>query len=154
MSWTEKQMIFRQPDMELYSRLIDLRYVDYWVADPKVTQRAVIDKQQVKDALARVLMVVRNRENAVQLRLAENALTIYATNPADNAEATERIVCDYSHEPADGWVMGKSVQEFISRIAGKQMTMGFGTRKMLSVAPFDEKECVEFWLVSMKPTKA
>lgn len=89
------------PGYMFTSKLIDGRFPDYERVLPKHGDKIIImDRNELKQALSRAIILSNEKSRSVRLQFRENLLHILANNP-EQEEAEEIIQIDYTHEDMD-----------------------------------------------------
>ena len=89
------------PQFSFISKLIDGRFPDYSRVIPKKTELTLpLDRDQLKEALQRVMILCSEKHKAIRFEFREGLLTITANNPQLES-AEESIPLDYHKEPMD-----------------------------------------------------
>lgn len=82
--------------VKVYSKLVEGKYPDYKQVIPKdVDQRVTLGREELLHALRRVDQVTSDKANSVNLKFADNNLTINATSP-EVGEGRESLAINYS----------------------------------------------------------
>ena len=83
------------------SKLVDGRFPDYDRVLPKNGDKIItIDRDELKQALSRAMILSNEKSRGVRLQFRENLLRILANNP-EQEEAEETIQIEYNHEDLD-----------------------------------------------------
>lgn len=95
----ENYISVRSEDYCFTSKLIEGNFPEYRALIPKGTTKvAVIQKEILRDALARVAVLSNEKYRGAWLTFDNNRLKLEANNP-DKDEAQEEIAIDYAHDP-------------------------------------------------------
>lgn len=95
----ENYISVRSEDYCFTSKLIEGSFPEYRTLIPKGSTRvATIQKEVLRDALARVAVLSNEKYRGAWLTFDNNRLKMEANNP-DKDEAQEEISIDYTHEP-------------------------------------------------------
>lgn len=95
----ENYISIRSEDYCFTSKLIEGLFPEYRALIPKGTTRvATIQKEVLRDALARVAVLSNEKYRGAWLTFDNNRLRMEANNP-DKDEAFEEISIDYNHDP-------------------------------------------------------
>lgn len=89
----------RSEDYCFTTKLIEGNFPEYRALIPKVTTKtATMDKNILRDALARVAVLSNEKYRGAWLTFEDNRLMLQANNP-DKDEAEEEVAIDYTQEP-------------------------------------------------------
>lgn len=107
----------RSEDYRFTSKLIEGSFPEYRALIPKGTTKiATIQKEVLRDALARVAVLSNEKYRGAWLTFDQNRLKLEANNP-DKDEAQEEIFIDYMHDPMRLGCNVTYLQEVLSVIA-------------------------------------
>lgn len=112
MGFTKNQMLFRQGNLLLFSRLMEGTYPNYQQVIPKDNEKHVlIPKRSLEGALRRVSLLSREKTNAVKLQIEAGKMSLFSSNP-ELGEAKEDLPIPYK---------------------GAEVSTGFNARYLLDV---------------------
>ncbi|GBE00554.1 DNA polymerase III subunit beta [bacterium BMS3Abin07] len=119
-------------EVKFLTRLIEGTYPNYDQVIPKSNEKKLtINKEAFVKALRRTSIMSREKSNAVKFDIAENLITVTASNP-DLGEAKDQIVTNYS---------------------GDELSLGFNARYLLdALSAIDSDEVVFELQDSLSPT--
>jgi DNA polymerase-3 subunit beta len=107
----------RSEDYRFTSKLIEGSFPEYRALIPKGTTKiATIQKEVLRDALARVAVLSNEKYRGAWLTFDQNRLKLEANNP-DKDEAQEEVSIDYMHDPMRLGCNVTYLQEVLSVIA-------------------------------------
>lgn len=97
----QAQVIFTYGDVTIRSKLVDGSFPDYARVIPRGNDKhAVLDREELIEAIDQVSVISTERGRAVKLSLRQDECVLSVTNP-DAGSARQRIECDYPANPLD-----------------------------------------------------
>lgn len=134
----------------LTSKLIDGRYPDYERVVPPVPERVVYaDKEALRQALMRTVILSNEKFRGVRLTLGQGKLTLQAQNP-EREEAEEELEVSYSQEPA---VIGFNAQyllDVLNVLEQDEVEIGFKDADSSAIVRNRDREHETFVVMPMR----
>jgi DNA polymerase-3 subunit beta len=132
------------PEVRLTSKLIDGKFPDYRRVVPKVEdsdKTVVVDRERVRQALARAAILSNDKYRAVRLCLEPNVLRVVANNP-EQEEAEDEVEVVYEGE---GLEIGFNVSYLIDALTalpGEEAEIHLGdSSSSCLITPTGEGDC-------------
>jgi len=99
-TFDEKNVIFRLPNLTIICRRVEGRYPDYNRVIPQNnTHHIIVDRLSLLNALRRVQVFSNPSNSMVKLALTENQIVVSAQDVNYSTSAEERVPCQYESEP-------------------------------------------------------
>lgn len=125
-SMTHNQLRISLPQFTFTSKLVDGKFPEYDRVVPKNnTQLAVADKEVLRQALLRVLVLSNEKYRGVRLQFGENSLTLQTNNP-EQEEAEEQVLINYTGQPLEIGFNITYLIDILNNISGNQLMMELG----------------------------
>jgi DNA polymerase-3 subunit beta len=117
------EISFQEGDRTLISKLVEGRYPDYHlIMDQERPIVAVMEREALRQVLARVVVVGADEYRGVRLRLEPGVLRLEAGSAAQD-EAVEEIPVEYTGETLEFGVRAAYLQDVCNSIHGDRITM-------------------------------
>jgi DNA polymerase-3 subunit beta len=98
LGFTKNLVTFQKSGLFLTSRVMEGTYPNYQQVIPKESaKKAVIERTALESALRRVVVLAKDKTNAVKVLLQHGSITLHTSNP-DLGEATEDLPAQYRGE--------------------------------------------------------
>ena len=121
--FAKNQMLFRQGNLLLLSRLMEGTYPNYQQVIPKDNEKHVlVEKRSLEGALKRVSLLSREKTNAVKLQIEAGKICLSSNNPE----------------------MGEAREDFSIPYKGEGVSAGFNARYLLDVLGVMKGEEAQF----------
>lgn len=134
------QVVFRQAEFELRSKVVDGKFPDYQRVIPNNYEKhLVIDRVKLNQALARTAILTNEKYRGVRLALTHGSLRLSCSN-SEQEEAQEELEVDYQHEPMDISFNVQYLQDVLNNLGCEKVRCSFGdaTSSMLLTIPGEE----------------
>ena len=135
----QSQVVFRRPDFELRSKVVDGKFPDWQRVIPTGHDKQfAMDRQRLSQALARAAILTNDKYRGVRLALTEGSLRIACSNN-EQEEAQEELDIDYTGGALDIGFNVQYIQEVLNNLDCEQVNCSFGdpTSSMLITVPED-----------------
>jgi DNA polymerase-3 subunit beta len=133
--------IVRKGSVTLFLRLIEGEYPKYLQVVPKeITHQLIINTDQLRQALRRVVLLSAERSHAVRFDLGEGRLSLSSKNP-DLGEAREEIDVDYAGAELVIAFNARYLLDALGATHSKEVRMGFqDSLSPARIIPTDDDE--------------
>lgn len=136
----QSQAVFRHPDFELRSKVVDGKFPDWQRVIP-VGHDKLFDmgRQRLSQSLNRAAILTNDKYRGVRLALTAGSLRIACSNN-EQEEAQEELDIDYNGEPLDIGFNVQYLQDALNNLDTDSVFCSFGdaTSSMLITVPEDE----------------
>ncbi|MEW5769209.1 MAG: DNA polymerase III subunit beta [Pseudomonadota bacterium] len=136
----QSQVVFRRPDFELRSKVVDGKFPDWQRVIPVGHDKQFgIDRQRLSQSLSRAAILTNDKYRGVRLALTAGSLRIACSNN-EQEEAQEELDIDYAGEPLDIGFNVQYMQDVLNNLSCEAVQCSFGdpTSSMLITVPGDE----------------
>ncbi|MDR3395828.1 MAG: DNA polymerase III subunit beta [Parasulfuritortus sp.] len=134
------QVVFRHPDFELRSKVVDGKFPDYQRVVPSGYEKAfVISRQRLHQALTRAAILTNDKYRGVRFAMTAGSLRIACSNN-EQEEAQEELEIDYTYDPLDIGFNVQYVQDVLNNLNCESVQCSFGdaNSSMLITIPGNE----------------
>lgn len=130
---------FEIGDFMMIAKQVDGQFPDYQRVMPATpTQHALIDRDSLDGALARMALATNDRARSVKLMLGENRVTA-VVNSAEHGDSAEEIPCEFAGKPFDIGFNLKYLRDALAALAVDTIDIGLtdaaAPTLLTSVAP-------------------
>ena len=135
------QVVFRHPNFELRSKVVDGKFPDYQRVVPAGYEKSFdINRQRLHQALARASILTNDKYRGVRMAMTAGSLRIACSNN-EQEEAQEELDIDYNHEPLDIGFNVQYLQDVLNNIDCESVRCAFGdaNSSLLITVPGDEE---------------
>lgn len=136
----QSQVVFRRPDFELRSKVVDGKFPDWQRVIPSGHDKLFdIERQRLSQSLTRAAILTNDKYRGVRLALTSGSLRIACSNN-EQEEAQEELDINYSGEPLDIGFNVQYLQDALNNLEAESVNCSFGdpTSSMLITVPGDE----------------
>jgi len=136
----QSQVVFRRPDFELRSKVVDGKFPDWQRVIPVGHDKVFdIERQRLSQSLTRAAILTNDKYRGVRLALTSGSLRIACSNN-EQEEAQEELDIDYTGDPLDIGFNVQYLQDALNNLEGESVNCSFGdpTSSMLITMPGDE----------------
>ena len=136
----QSQVMFRHPDFELRSKVIDGKFPDWQRVIPVGHDKVfAIERQRLSQSLSRAAILTNDKYRGVRIALTAGSLRIACSNN-EQEEAQEELDIDYNGEPLDIGFNVQYLQDALNNLEGETVHCSFGdpSSSMLISVPRDE----------------
>lgn len=136
----QSQAVFRRPEFELRSKVVDGKFPDWQRVIPQGHDKLFdIERQRLSQSLTRAAILTNDKYRGVRLALTSGSLRIACSNN-EQEEAQEELDIDYAGDPLDIGFNVQYLQDVLSNLEGATVNCSFGdpTSSMLITVPEDE----------------
>jgi DNA polymerase-3 subunit beta len=136
----QSQVVFRRPDFELRSKVVDGKFPDWQRVIPIGHDKQFdIDRQRLSQSLTRAAILTNDKYRGARLVLTNGSLRIACTNN-EQEEAQEELDIDYTGAPLDIGFNVQYLQDALNNLQAESVNCSFGdpTSSMLMTVPEDE----------------
>jgi DNA polymerase III subunit beta len=136
----QNQVVFRRPDFELRSKVVDGKFPDWQRVIPVGhDKRFVIQRQRLSQSLTRAAILTNDKYRGVRIALTAGSLRIACSNN-EQEEAQEELDIDYAGEPLDIGFNVQYLQDVLNNLDIEAVSCSFGdpTSSLLITVPGDE----------------
>ncbi|MBS4058128.1 MAG: DNA polymerase III subunit beta [Bacteroidales bacterium] len=140
MQINQNQVVFRRPEFELRSKVVDGKFPDWQRVIPVGHDKVFeIDRQRLSQSLSRAAILTNDKYRGVRLALTAGSLRIACSNN-EQEEAQEELDIDYSGGPLDIGFNVQYIQDVLGNLEGENVSCSFGdpTSSMLITLPTNE----------------
>lgn len=137
---SKNQVVFRQADFELRSKVVDGKFPDYQRVIPAGYEKTfVIERVRFSQALARTSILTNEKYRGVRFSLSQGSLRLVCSNN-EQEEAQEELEIDYPYEPLDISFNVQYLQDVLNNLDCEQVQCHFGdaSSSMLLDIPSEE----------------
>jgi len=132
------------PEVRLTSKLIDGKFPDYRRVVPKeesTDKSIVVDRELLRQSLARAAILSNDKYRAVRLCLEPNALRIVAKNP-EQEEAEDEVEVAYDGEPLEIGFNVSYLIDALTALPGDEAVIHLGDSSSSAlITPKEEGDC-------------
>ena len=132
------------PEVRLTSKLIDGKFPDYRRVVPteeSSDKQVVVDRELVRQSLARASILSNDKYRAVRLSLESGKLRVIANNP-EQEEAEDEVEVEYEGEPLEIGFNVSYLIDALSALPGDEATMHLGdASSSCLITPKGEGDC-------------
>lgn len=122
---SKNQILFRQGDCLLLSRLMEGTYPNYEQVIPKGNEKQMIAQRPLLEgALRRVSLLSREKTHAVQLEIQSAKLSLSSQNP-DMGEAREDLAVKFNGEPLSTGFNARYLLDILGVMGGEEAQFEF-----------------------------
>jgi DNA polymerase-3 subunit beta len=122
----QSQVVFRRPDFELRSKVVDGKFPDWQRVIPVGhDKRFVMQRQRLSQSLARAAILTNDKYRGVRVALTAGSLRIACSNN-EQEEAQEELDIDYSGEPLDIGFNVQYLQDVLNNLTRKPSSAASG----------------------------
>jgi len=135
----QSQVVFRRPDFELRSKVVDGKFPDWQRVVPVGHDKVFdIERMRLSQSLTRAAILTNDKYRGVRLALTSGSLRIACSNN-EQEEAQEELDIEYNGEPLDIGFNVQYLQDALNNLEGESVTCSFGdpTSSMLISMPGD-----------------
>jgi DNA polymerase-3 subunit beta len=136
----QSQVVFRRPDFELRSKVVDGKFPDWQRVIPVGHDKTfAVERQRLSQSLNRAAILTNDKYRGVRLALTAGSLRIACSNN-EQEEAQEELDIDYSGEPLDIGFNVQYLQDALNNLGGELVNCSFGdpSSSLLVTVPGDE----------------
>ncbi len=136
----QNQLVFRRPDFELRSKVVDGKFPDWQRVVPVGhDKRFAIQRQRLSQSLNRAAILTNDKYRGVRIALTPESLRIACSNN-EQEEAQEELDIDYQGEPLDIGFNIQYLQDVLNNIVAESVLCSFGdpTSSLLITVPGEE----------------
>ena len=136
----QSQVVFRQPDFELRSKVVDGKFPDWQRVIPVGHDKQfAMQRQRLAQSLARAAILTNDKYRGVRLALTPGSLRIACSNN-EQEEAQEELDIDYAGEPLDIGFNVQYLQDVLNNLSAEAVQCSFGdpTSSLLISVPGEE----------------
>ncbi len=136
-----KRLSVQAGDVEVTMRVVDADFPDYRRVLPQdFNTRAVVSRDDVLDALKRVMVIAKRGSDAVKVTLQEGTLIMTSRSP-DYGEATEEVEADVEGQEITAAFNPKFLTEAIRRVDTPEVELLFVSETApLKIKPSDRED--------------
>lgn len=134
------QVVFKHPDFELRSKVVDGKFPDYQRVVPSGYEKQfVIGRQRFQQALLRTAILTNEKYRGVRLAMTANSLRI-ACNNNEQEEAQEELEIAYDFDPLDIGFNVQYLQDVLGNLDAEAVQCSFGdaSSSLLITIPGEE----------------
>ncbi|MCS6785775.1 MAG: DNA polymerase III subunit beta [Thiobacillaceae bacterium] len=134
------QVVFRQAQFELRSKVVDGKFPDYQRVIPTGYEKSItLGRQLLQQALARTAILTNDKYRGVRLALTHDSLRLSCSN-TEQEEAQEELEVAYDKEPLDISFNVQYLQDVLANLECNAVQMSFGdaSSSMLMTIPGEE----------------
>lgn len=122
----QSQAVFRRPDFELRSKVVDGKFPDWQRVIPEGhDKRFNIERTRLSQSLTRAAILTNDKYRGVRLALTSGSLRIACSNN-EQEEAQEELDIDYQGGALDIGFNVQYLQDALNNLAGDMVTCSFG----------------------------
>ena len=136
----QNQVVFRRPDFELRSKVVDGKFPDWQrVVPTDHDKRFVIQRQRLSQALNRAAILTNDKYRGVRIALTPESLRIACSNN-EQEEAQEELDIDYQGESLDIGFNIQYLQDVLNNLVSESVMCSFddATSSLLISVPGEE----------------
>jgi DNA polymerase-3 subunit beta len=136
----QSQVVFRRPDFELRSKVVDGKFPDWQRVIPVGHDKSfAMQRQRLSQSLTRAAILTNDKYRGVRIALTSGSLRIACSNN-EQEEAQEELDIDYSGEPLDIGFNVQYLQDVLNNLTAEAVQCGFGdpTSSLLITVPGEE----------------
>ncbi len=125
LGFAKNQMIFRQGDLLLLSRLMEGTYPNYQQVIPKENEKQIlVTKRSLEAALRRVSLLSREKTNAVKFQIGAGKICLSSSNP-EMGEAKEDLPVPYKGDSVVAGFNARYLLDVLGAIQGEEAQFEF-----------------------------
>ncbi len=135
------QVVFRHPNFELRSKVVDGKFPDYQRVVPVGYDKSFdINRQRLHQALSRASILTNDKYRGVRMAMTADSLRIACSNN-EQEEAQEELDINYSYDPLDIGFNVQYLQDVLNNIDNELVRCSFGdaNSSLLITVPGDEE---------------
>jgi len=122
----QNQVVFRRPDFELRSKVVDGKFPDWQRVVPVGHDKSfAIQRQRFSQSLNRAAILTNDKYRGVRMALTEGSLRIACSNN-EQEEAQEELDIDYIGEPLDIGFNIQYLQDVLNNVPVETVICSFG----------------------------
>ena len=122
----QSQVVFRRPDFELRSKVVDGKFPDWQRVIPVGHDKTfAVERQRLSQSLNRAAILTNDKYRGVRLALTAGSLRIACSNN-EQEEAQEELDIDYSGEPLDIGFNVQYLQDVLNNLEVETVTCSLG----------------------------
>jgi DNA polymerase III subunit beta len=136
----QNQVVFRRPDFELRSKVVDGKFPDWQRVIPVDHDKSfAIQRQRFSQSLNRAAILTNDKYRGVRIALTPQSLRIACSNN-EQEEAQEELDIDYQGEPLDIGFNIQYLQDVLNNLLSESVLCSFGdpTSSLLITVPGEE----------------
>jgi DNA polymerase-3 subunit beta len=136
----QNQVVFRRPDFELRSKVVDGKFPDWQRVVPVGHDKCfAIQRQRLSQSLNRAAILTNDKYRGVRIALTPESLRIACSNN-EQEEAQEELDIDYQGEPLDIGFNIQYLQDVLNNIVSESVLCSFGdpTSSLLVTVPGED----------------
>jgi DNA polymerase-3 subunit beta len=136
----QSQVVFRRPDFELRSKVVDGKFPDWQRVIPVGHDKAfAMQRQRLSQSLTRAAILTNDKYRGVRLALTPGSLRIACSNN-EQEEAQEEMDIDYAGEPLDIGFNVQYLQDVLNNLTAEAVQCSFGdpTSSLLITVPGED----------------
>ena len=136
----QSQVVFRRPDFELRSKVVDGKFPDWQRVIPVGHDKQfAMPRQRLSQSLTRAAILTNDKYRGVRLALTPGSLRIACSNN-EQEEAQEELDVDYSGESLDIGFNVQYLQDVLNNLTAEAVLCSFGdpTSSLLITVPGEE----------------
>jgi DNA polymerase-3 subunit beta len=134
------QVVFRHPQFELRSKVVDGKFPDYQRVVPTGYEKHFgIGRQRLQQALSRAAILTNEKYRGVRMAMTANSLRIACSNN-EQEEAQEELEIDYGFEPLDIGFNVQYLQDVLNNLDTEAVlcSLGDASSSLLITVPDEE----------------
>lgn len=122
----QSQVVFRRPDFELRSKVVDGKFPDWQRVIPVGhDKKFAIPRQRLSQSLTRAAILTNEKYRGVRIALTAGSLRIACSNN-EQEEAQEELDIDYAGEPLDIGFNVQYLQDALNNLEVESVQCSFG----------------------------
>ncbi len=136
----QNQVVFRRPDFELRSKVVDGKFPDWQRVVPVGHDKCfAIQRQRLSQSLNRAAILTNDKYRGVRIALTPESLRIACSNN-EQEEAQEELDIDYQGDPLDIGFNIQYLQDVLNNIESESVLCSFGdpTSSLLITVPGED----------------
>jgi DNA polymerase-3 subunit beta len=136
----QNQVVFRRPDFELRSKVVDGKFPDWQRVVPVGHDKSfAIQRQRLSQSLNRAAILTNDKYRGVRIALTPESLRIACSNN-EQEEAQEELDIDYQGAPLDIGFNIQYLQDVLNNIDSEAVLCSFGdpTSSLLVTVPGED----------------
>jgi DNA polymerase-3 subunit beta len=136
----QSQVVFRRPDFELRSKVVDGKFPDWQRVIPVGHDKNfVMQRQRLSQSLTRAAILTNDKYRGVRIALTAGSLRIACSNN-EQEEAQEELDIDYTGEPLDIGFNVQYLQDVLNNLTAEAVQCSFGdpTSSLLITVPGED----------------
>lgn len=145
----EKQIRATFGDIVLTSKVIDGKFPDYNRVIPNHTNKLILNRLVILQALQRAAILSNEKFRGVRLLLTENHLQIISSN-SEQEEAQEEVEVDYHGMPLDIGFNVNYLLEGINNINSQEISLAFGDQNSSLLISIPDQSDYKYVVMPMR----